>query len=556
MNNNGIRKNLTLLFAFLFAAVISVWALFYTVVSYYISADAEKRTSLAANQIMNELSHALADMESVSFTLSRDKTVENFTVEKDLSSYYSLADQIGVLLAGSRYNPTFADHVIICNEEGSFYRFSGTLSNTSCIRVGYLADTLELPAHMVARFENTNYIGYVSGIYNTLGTKTGVIIMLVEENIILELIDSLVPDSTLLVAVTADQEIVVANCEDFSQIQEKSGAVFASRHIGLTPFAITVAVDYKSLNASTHYFTIATVLTAVTFGVLVFLFVRILSRRFFSPMLRVMHSVETLEERGDNQIPDVQSAEFDSLIGKINDMLLRLDRKNKEVQTAELRAKNAEIQKQKAAIFALKKQINAHFTINALNAIQILLENNDAEKAGAIITGLSSLIRYAYDKSELIDIWDEFQTLDSYITIMNIRYESRIKWDFDLDDRLMRYAMPRMLLQPIAENAILHGMKDWDGELFILIKAKLNNDTIMISIQDNGQGMSASSLDSLLEKLNSTVEDTPDGIENIALANIKKRLRSYYGGVCSFNIQSAVGKGTAVTLEFSAKAAQ
>jgi len=226
-------------------------------------------------------------------------------------------------------------------------------------------------------------------------------------------------------------------------------------------------------------------------------------------------------------LPHVQSEEFDSLIDKINEMLLY--------------TKNAEIDKQKALVLSLKKQINAHFTVNTLEAIRTLVEQRDFEKADVISSGLIHLVRYAYEKDELINIWDEFEILQKYIVIMNIRYGGKLDVDFDFDDRLMDYTMPRMLLQPVIENSIQHGFKDMESGCFISVNAKPQGDSICFLISDNGCGMSEDEIIKLNEGLKID-DESSRGHESIALLNIKNRLHHYYGDAGRLTIrQSGTG---------------
>jgi two-component system sensor histidine kinase YesM len=153
----------------------------------------------------------------------------------------------------------------------------------------------------------------------------------------------------------------------------------------------------------------------------------------------------------------------------------------------------------------------------------------DWEKAETVATGLIHLVRYAYDKDEFINIWDEFEILQKYIAIMNSRYGGKLDVDFDFDDQLMDYDMPRMLLQPVIENAILHGFRGMDSGCELSVKAELRGGMIVFIVSDNGRGMDLDELSALRERLDAGGE-TVSGYENIALANIKNRLYNYYGG--------------------------
>lgn len=541
----GLRQNIAVLLTVFCGLILIVWALVYLLISNRIYSDARDKVELTAGQLLDNLSGELMDMEQLSFSLSHHSDVIRFATETELSEYYALADQVAALLDSSRYDPAFAGHVMIYNKRDEVYRFAGSLSNTSCSRVSHVVEGMSLPGHLVIRQDGNKLIGYANGIYSDDGERVGALVMLIEEERILELIQTAAPGETLNVALTAQGETIVTNGLSASG----SVAYRSERHVGLTPFEIEVSADRPTLLASTSSFTIPAALTFALFVALVVVFVRILNQRFFRPILQVMSNVEALDADAEgNRLEQVQSVEFDRLIANINDMLERLDRKNAEVRTAELRLKNAELQRQKAIIFSLKKQISAHFVINTLNTILILMEQGDLTRAREITTGLSALVRYAYDEDEMINAWDEFRVLAQYIEIMNARYADRIEVVFELDDRLMDMRMPRMLLQPIVENAIQHGMNSRLSGCVIEITAALHDGRIVICVRDNGCGMDAASLAALHRQLETDVEHTPDGIENIALLNIKRQLLSYYGGMGRMEIESEYGTGTSVTL--------
>lgn len=209
----------------------------------------------------------------------------------------------------------------------------------------------------------------------------------------------------------------------------------------------------------------------------------------------------------------INSTEFASLVEKINEMLQRIESKNKAIQ-------NAELQKHKAIIYSMKKQINAHFTVNIINIIKILISKQDFEKSIALCDGLS----------------------------MNIRYNDKFIPDFDIDDRFMDYKIPRMLLQPIIENAIVHGYRNYQQDCKIDINGRLVDNHLEIIIRDYGEGIPPSKLNDMHAKLS---EDGtyPSGINHIALLNIDCRIKSYYGKNTGISIVSSTENGTIITMK-------
>jgi sensor histidine kinase YesM len=545
----GLKRHLGGLAAALFALLILIWAGFFALVSGVIRADAQSRAELASAQIIENLTRELSGLEKTVSSLAASDLARRFIATSDMEERYALADEMAALRDVSTSPGDFINHALIYDAAGDFYRLAGNLSYSSCIGLGYVLNATELSGHIVREAEGVTYLGYLALVTDALGKRIGAVVMLSERDNILDAVRAAAPDSSLLVSVLAGGEIIAESYDNAPTDGMGSIQTLSTRQVGLTPFAVRVAVDEMRMNASVRWFTLAAAVTVLIFIALLLVFMRLLNRRFFAPMLSVIGHVKTLGDGGaERRLPPVEDEEFDALIRGVNDMLDRLERGSERLRVTEAKLKNNEIQKQKAIIFSLKKQINAHFTINTLSTVQTLADRGDVQEAGEILSKLSALIRYAYAEGERIGVWEELQITGDYIDVMNIRYNSKITAAFQVDDRLMDYRMPRMLLQPIVENAITHGFHSRAADCTIEVRASLCDDYMAIAIADNGDGMSEEALRQLKERLDSDTENAPDGIGGIALVNIRRQLRSFYGEASLLTIDSAEGIGTTVTL--------
>lgn len=533
----------------LFLSVIGVWAVFYFIMSSYIAVSTEKQISIASNQIIEKFGGEFALAERLSRSLAGDADVKDLIAQRAANDKYPLAEKVWGAFSEQMQSSGFIEHAIIFGSGSYYIRMMGKLGNKSCLRLSRVVSSLSLPGHLVVDLESGKYIGYANAITTETAGVTGAAVILIEEEKILEVLHTYDQSGSLQVAVIANGEVIAANTERIELFTaDGSGQPIVNSRLGITPYEIAVAVDAGYMNASVVYFTVVALITAAIFVFVLFMYSGILNRRFFRPMVKVIDSIDKLNtEITTETLPHVKSVEFDGLIDKINEMLIHLETKNNEVNSAELRAKNAEIEKQKALVFSLKKQINAHFTINTLNTVRILVEQGELKNAEIVAAGLISLIRYAYDKDERINIWDEFEILQKYMDIMNGRYAGKLKADFDFDDRLMDYSMPRMLLQPILENAVIHGFSAMDTGCELSVKAELTGDAICFLVSDNGAGMSEEDLLWLMEKLSSSPESA-QGYGNDALLNIRNRLYYYYGNAGRLAIRHGKAGGMEVSV--------
>jgi sensor histidine kinase YesM len=548
MKNTNTKRKVRIMSFTLFLTVLAVWSFFYLIISDYIAQNTRNQMTFAAEQIIERLGSEFSQIERLSYSLKQNTDVMALARETDPDAFVAFTGSIDSVLNAKTLNHDFIDSIIIFGtDRNNFYRLSGRLGNRSCARITSALSALEMPSHLSLELEGRKYIGYADEIKTDENGSTGAVVVLVEAEKILELLRAFDGSGSLMVAIHARGELVTANTDEPGLFESNNLPVIHSR-FGVTPYEISVTARSQYMNNSVVYFTAVAVITAAIFGAVLFIFINLLNRRFFRPMVSVIGNIESLNTGDTSEdLPYVQSEEFDGLIAKINEMLLHIETKNTEVKTAELKTKNAEIEKQKALVFSLKKQINAHFTINTLEAISSLVGQGDLEKANTVSAGLIHLFRYAFDENETINIWDELDILERYTAIMNARYNGKIEGYFDFDDRLMECNMPRMLLQPIIENAVHHGFKDMDSGCRLSVEAEKRGERIIFSISDNGRGMTADDLSALNERIKSGL-GAERGYENIALVNIQKRLDHYYNGEGCIIIQSNADGGTGVTL--------
>lgn len=549
-----MKRSARRLFLSLFLLVLFVWSVFSLLAARAIDASEQQRLNLAADRILEEIGDAFYDLEQLSFVIGHHEDVLGMLRTDDMSEYYRLAQKAESLVRRPAQRPDFISQVVLYNGQSKFYRLAGGLSNTACAQIWYMHVASELPVHFVSTLDGVKHIGYASAVDTGDGKEACLVAMLFEEDVLLNLFEASIGDEPLDVALLGKGEVIVATSDAIAgahaipvENQTASNAK-ATRRVGVTPFEIVVS-STRHANLPTTYFVLSAVVSAVLFGALFFLFTRLLHQRFLNPMYQVIQNVAQLDvDMPGSELIPVHNAEFDTLVDSINGMLHRLAIKNDQIKAAELRTKNAEVERQAAVIVSLKKQINAHFTINTLGSVKTLIEQAETARARVMLTKLSALVRYAHDRDEFINAWEEFSVLADYIDIMNVRHGNSIQSSFDLDDRLMNYRMPRMLLQPIVENAIVHGFQNRREGNHLQISAILDDTSIEIFIQDNGRGMVEAELSALHVRLQSNEAERLKGIDHIALMNVQRRIASYYGVEGRLAVNSAAGTGTIVRI--------
>ena len=205
-----------------------------------------------------------------------------------------------------------------------------------------------------------------------------------------------------------------------------------------------------------------------------------------------------------------------------------------------------------AEISALQAQINHHFIYNVLEAINMMAEINDEEEISEAVTSLGRLMRYSMSwKNPFVTMKDELDNVQNYFNLVNIRFYKQAYLEIQIDQELMQTIVPKMLLQPIVENSIVHGLEPiGEGGVVKINGTRLGN-RVVICIEDNGMGLSHERL----EAVNKYIQSNEDVIllerkgNGIGLRNLNNRIKLTYGDSYGIKIDSVQGKHTKVIIE-------
>ncbi len=241
---------------------------------------------------------------------------------------------------------------------------------------------------------------------------------------------------------------------------------------------------------------------------------------------------------------------FNQMIVSINDYIRRT-RENLELQ---IKMKERELAMESllkdAQLKYYQAQINPHFLFNTLNAGLQLAMMEDAERTYAFIENMASFFRYRLRKNgEGATLQEEIGLIDSYMYIMNVRFSNEIHLEKEIDSRLLKILFPGMVLQPVIENALNHGLRDVEWEKRIWFCVCQENGDAVIRIRDNGMGIQEEILKNLRSENPRRPEEKNDSGNGVGLANVRERLRLYFERADVMDIESeGEGKGTLVTI--------
>lgn len=248
-------------------------------------------------------------------------------------------------------------------------------------------------------------------------------------------------------------------------------------------------------------------------------------------------------EKGDfelivpNSPETVRSDEVGYLQKRFFIMIQRIDTLIEENYTRQMLLKDTEYR-------ALQAQINPHFLYNTLTSINWMARTSGQAAISNMVESLSRLLRNAISNNiQVITLGEEIGLLHDYMHIQKVRFESELQFVLDIDERYYKYRIPKMSIQPIVENAIKHGLENMLGNCTITVTAAQSEESIEISVMDNGPGMDENALEQL------RIFAMPSKGTGIGLKNIHERLRLMFGESAGLYFDSKAGKGTQVTIK-------
>ncbi len=280
-------------------------------------------------------------------------------------------------------------------------------------------------------------------------------------------------------------------------------------------------------------------LTAIVLVVIAMLLSSFISKSITLPIQKLRNSMERVQE-GDFKAADIvipAENEIGSLTTSFNVMTHKIE---------DLMAQNVHEQelKRKSELKALQSQINPHFLYNTLDSIIWMAEGKKNEDVVVMTASLARLLRQSIsNEDETVSIIQEIQYVKSYLTIQKMRYKDKLEYEIDVDPSIYSVHIVKLVLQPIIENAIYHGLKYKDSKGMIWVKGHQDGRNAVIEIKDDGVGMDEETLAHIFEKHKVNYHSNGVGVYNI-----QKRLSLYYGQEYGLRYESEKGKGTTVTV--------
>ncbi|WP_180272622.1 sensor histidine kinase [Konateibacter massiliensis] len=316
-----------------------------------------------------------------------------------------------------------------------------------------------------------------------------------------------------------------------------STVIMVSQEMGISDWKLVGSFQMDNLKALTPYYTTVIILIMCLNILFVFICSMALTRFIFTPLAKLEKHMKMVEE--GEFIP----IRIDGEQNEINNLKKVFNHMTKSIQNLIEKVKVEEKIIAKGELDLIQAQINPHFLYNTLDAVSALALMKDNESCFKMTQALGSFYRNSLNSGlDFVTIQDEIQCIRSYITILNIRYDDKIKVEYDVEEHLLNCKILKLLLQPLIENAVHHGIKGNDGAGHILVKIFEDEEEIILIVLDDGVGMSEERVHSIMEGKSVT------GKSGFGIYSLKQRITLYYGIQNPIMIHSEVGGGCEITV--------
>ncbi|WP_312641294.1 sensor histidine kinase [Hydrogenoanaerobacterium sp.] len=309
------------------------------------------------------------------------------------------------------------------------------------------------------------------------------------------------------------------------------------------PLTVISSVPVELVVMSSNYI----VLTTVAVAVVAILFCLVLSPVLVHSLTRPLNGIVDVMKRvqkGDTsaRVLVLKQDEFGFIGSNFNKTL---DKLNVLYQTNLEKQNRLRLSELKA----LQAQINPHFLYNTLDSIKWLAKLSGVNDIVVMVSQLGRLLKNSiHNQNDSIQICEEITLVESYLSIQKIRYGEKFTAQIQVDDSILQCVVPKFIIQPLVENAIIHGIENKIGNANLMIKGCKKKDTIVFEIIDDGVGIS----EEQLAQLHQTNFEKDSSRDSIGIANVDKRIKLYYGEEYGLDIKSCenVGTITRITMPF------
>lgn len=569
----NLSLNRKLLLLFYIQIIIPIIIIGYA--SYDKSSSAIKNKSFQYSQdilrmIELRIESFCSDIDSLSLQFLYDNKIYEFLKNyksNNLVDQYNNATYIRALFRDAVLTKEGIESICLVTSGSEYIYFDSDNSSTSIkkklpynyIYEQALAYRGETSWILYKRDEKNNDIYGARVIYNREDFKPiGLLVILLKKDFIESLYRDLSPESVnnIILLSSNNQSIIEnkLNSEEFSNVINKVGnkdrdyfvdketnSLLSYVYLKKTKWKIVYYIPLKSLYKDIDELRMNILFIVILSILSLSIISRLTAYDIVQPINKLVEAMKKLESNGiHKEVAIKRNDEIGYLANSFNTMSYNIDNLVNMNYKEKLTRKEAQLK-------ALQSQINPHFIFNTLENINWQAQLNGVNEISNTVTALAKLMEASIGKgSKLISLEEELTYIDSYIEIFKNRFPDKLTVNKNLQPETLHIAIPKLLIEPIVENSLNHGIERVTRYGELSINSFIHNNTLVIEVCDNGIGIEETEVEKLMEYINSNEEDAFNN--SIGLMNVNKRIKLFYGEDYGLNIESKYDTFTKVTV--------
>ena len=523
----------------IFASIMSIISMCF----YYYSLNSVtiKQISVTSRQIVNDIETYFSNISTLSNAINSKILNYDAQNNKEIESYFNDIKELNKDVS----------NISIFSSEGSFLVGDSKVSDKdNAIKKSWFIyaqreELIGVYSSIGINENNEYYFSYSKVINYDHETKYGVLKLDLNFNSVIDLISfNALGENGRIMILDQNDKVVFSSLDKFYskdilsitslilgeskiKIDRTSYYLYCNTILG-TGWSIGVFSNISSLDTILSQYIIFIILLTILSVICATLVTLILSRGITNPIKVLQYKIKSIEdlEYDPKLLGDVKGTlEVEELSQSFKALLFRMkDLTNKLVQERELQ--------RQTELIALQNQINPHFLYNTLDSILAMIDENENEKAEKMIISLSKFFRLSIAKGEnIIPLSQEIMHAKYYLEIQTIRFENKFSYEFDIDPKILEYKIPKLILQPLIENSIEHGVGEDIIGGKITIKGYEDDKFFYLSVIDTGLGITNEKIQEIYAGF-TDLENT----KSVGLFNVYQRLNLYFGSDMEFLI--------------------
>lgn len=334
---------------------------------------------------------------------------------------------------------------------------------------------------------------------------------------------------------------------------DTSNYLFSVSYLPNIDYYIVSAIDKEKISSQLQPTRVLMDLVLLIILIFIFLIIMILFHNMMAPLNKLYLFIKSIGEGNHKNLKQPLnlegSKEITTLSSEFNRMFTEINTLNAQLFKTTTHLYEIELEKNNAEIAHLRSQINPHFLYNTLESMRGMALEQNMTPIADMCFNMGKIFRYSIKGTTIVPLTEEISIVKSYLNIQSARFTERFETLYNIAPDTQQLKVPKMILQPLIENAIFHGLEPKLSAGIIYIGSiSLPHDLLKIIIQDDGVGIPQSTLATLQEFLTNTTHSNLDTITHLGILNVHNRIRLLYGEPYGLHIESQESLGTKITI--------